>query len=336
MEKKATITDVASQVGVSKTTISRYLNGNFGYMSAETKQRIEHVIADLNYVPNSVARTLKSKKSNLIGVIANTLRYQVAAQTVTSIQAVCTRNGYGTIVCCSDDDLEKESQAIQLCLNQQVDGMVIIPCSETPERYLALCQQGIPVVLCTRRVEGWPYGYVYVRHDELITNLLLHLKEQGFEKVRFFQDVNNFHKKWMGDVFAQRAQPLFGMSPEESVILVGREDPIVSSALEDYLSDYPGKKKAVVAINTHTLFLTLQEAEQRKLRIPEDIAICGYDALGWSELVHPGITSIRQPMDRIGLVAGEKIIRSLQDGCMTQGCSALNGTLFLRASTRLK
>ena len=93
MEKKATITDVAREVGVSKTTISRYLNGGFEYMSDKTRQRIEAVIKELNYVPNSVARTLKSKRSMLIGVVVNTLRYQVAAQTVTGINDVCTQNG---------------------------------------------------------------------------------------------------------------------------------------------------------------------------------------------------------------------------------------------------
>ena len=235
MEKKATISDVAKEVGVSMTTISRYLNGNFEYMSAETKQRIEEVIAELNYVPNSVARTLKSKKSNLIGVIVNTLRYQVGAQTVTGINDVCARAGYSTLVCCSVDDPKKEARMIQLCLNQQVDGLVIIPCNDSPAPYLELCQRGIPVVLCTRRIKDWPYSCVYVQHDELIINMLLHLKEEGFEKVRFLQDVDNFHKKWMGEVFAKWAEKLFGMTKEESVVLVGREVPMVPEALEQFM-----------------------------------------------------------------------------------------------------
>ena len=334
MKKKATIADVAKEVGVSKTTISRYLNGNFAYMSAETKQRIEDVIAELNYVPNSVARTLKSKKSNLIGVIVNTLRYQVGAQTVTGINDVCSKAGYSTLVCCSDDDPQKEAQMIQLCLNQQVDGFVIIPCSEMAEPYLELCQRGIPVVLCTRRITNWPHGCVYVQHDELIINMLLHLKEQGFEKVRFMQDVNNFHKRWMGDVFAKWAQRLFGMTREESVVLVGREQPIVPEALDQFLKDFPDQKKAIFAVNTHTLFLLIKEAERRKLRMPEDLGVCGYDAVGWSELVYPGVSSIRQPMGQMGVKAGELIINCLREGTMSHEHCALDGTLTFRKSTQ--
>ncbi len=334
MEKKATITDVAREVGVSKTTISRYLNGGFEYMSDKTRQRIEAVIKELNYVPNSVARTLKSKRSMLIGVVVNTLRYQVAAQTVTGINDVCTKNGYGTVVCCSDDDPDKELQGIQLCLNQQVDGLIIIPCLESPQRYLELCQQGIPVVLCTRRIQDWPYGCVYVRHDELISSMLVHLKQQGFERVRFLQDVDNFHKNAMGTAFIKGTQYLFSMSPEESVVLIGREGALVPDALDQFLDEYPGQKKAVLAVNTHTLFLVLKELERRKIRIPQDLGVCGYDAVGWSELVHPGITSIRQPMDRMGIVAGEKMIRCLQEGGMSQGHAALEGTLAFRQSTQ--
>lgn len=334
MEKKATITDVAREVGVSKTTISRYLNGGFEYMSDKTRQRIEAVIKDLNYVPNSVARTLKSKRSMLIGVVVNTLRYQVAAQTVTGINDVCTKNGYGTVVCCSDDDPDKELQGIQLCLNQQVDGLIIIPCLESPQRYLELCQQGIPVVLCTRRIQDWPYGCVYVRHDELITSMLFHLKEQGFEKVRFLQDVNNFHKNAMGDAFQKGAKYLFSMDPAESVVLVGREGALVPEALDQLLRDYPGKRKAAFAVNTPILFVVLKELERRQVQIPRDLGVCGYDAQGWSELVYPGISSIRQPMDQMGIVAGEKMIRCLQEGGMSQGHSALEGTLAFRRSTQ--
>ena len=82
MDEKVTISDIAREVGVSKTTISRYLNGSYGYMSDKTRRRIEQVIEQTGYVPNNVARTLRSKKSNLIGVVVNTLRYQVGAQTL--------------------------------------------------------------------------------------------------------------------------------------------------------------------------------------------------------------------------------------------------------------
>ena len=90
MENRVTISDIAKEVGVSKTTISRYLNGNYGYMSDKTRQRIEQVIREKDYVPNSVARTLRSKKSKLIGVVVNFLHYQVGAQTVTEINNVCS------------------------------------------------------------------------------------------------------------------------------------------------------------------------------------------------------------------------------------------------------
>ena len=181
MEKKVTISDIAREVGVSKTTISRYLNGNYGYMSAETRQRIENVIEEKGYVPNSIARTLKTKKSRLIGIIANTLRYQVAAQTITAIQDVCIQHGYGTIVYRSNGDSREESNVIQLCLNQQVEGFIIIPCENSTERYVELCERGIPVVLCSRYLMDWPYGCVYVKHRELIWAMMDHLREQGFE-----------------------------------------------------------------------------------------------------------------------------------------------------------
>ena len=116
-------------------------------------------------MPSSVARTLKSRKSGIITVIVHTLRYQVGAQTVTGINEVCNRYGYGTMVCCSENDPAKELQAIQLCLNQQVEGFVIVPAVESIEPYQAICEKGTPVVLCTRNLPGWPYGSVYVRHE---------------------------------------------------------------------------------------------------------------------------------------------------------------------------
>jgi len=335
MEKKTTISDIAREVGVSKTTISRYLNGNYAYMSSETRQRIEDVIQKNGYVPNSIARTLKTKRSRLVGIVADTLRYQVAAQTITAIQDVCIQHGYGTIVYRSNSSVQTESEVIQLCLNQQVEGLVIIPCENSAKRYLELCKRGIPVVLSSRNIPDWPYGCVYVEHRDLIRGMLEHLREQGFERARFLVDNMGFHKQMMAAYFSEFTAEYFHMTPEESVVNVGRDSGLIREALLRLRGDYPGKRKAVMAVNTHTLFLTLQEMRSLGLEAPADLGVCGYDAVGWSKLVGSGVSSIRQPMDKVGTVAGEKIMRCLRENQLDAGRTTIEGHLFFRDSTRL-
>ena len=102
---------------------------------------------------------------------------------------------------------------------------------------------------------------------------------------------------------------MFGMNENEAVAMVGRTETRVPEAIDAVLHGEPERKKAVFAINTHTFFLVLRELEHRKVRIPDDLGVCGYDALGWSELVYPGISSIYQPMRQMGVQAGEKSLR---------------------------
>lgn len=198
-------------------------------------------------------------------MIVHTLRYQVGAQTVTGISEVCNRYGYGTMVCCSENDPAKEFQAIQLCLNQQVEGFVIVPAVEPIEPYQAICEKGTPVVLCTRNLPGWPYGSVYVRHE----------RKRG-----------RCHGRPDGDAGAGGNRRI---APRRT-----------------------GTEKGGICNQYAHVFLVLRELEHRKVRIPDDLGVCGYDALGWSELVYPEISSIYQPMRQMGVQAGEKIIEALQ------------------------
>lgn len=333
---RITISDIAREVGVSTTTVSRYLNKNYDYMSYETRQRIEQVIEKYNYVPSNAARILKSKHSKNIGVVVNTLRYQVAAQTLTGINEICAGNGYSTVIYTTDDDPEKESKALQKCINQQVDGIVLIPCQNIVQPYLNITNYGIPIVMCTRRFEAWPYSSVSVKHDEIINNMVLHLVEQGFEKVQFLLDEPNFHKRWMADIFADLAKKYFNMSPCDSVVFVGRQNPNIGENIDAFLSKYQTNHKAIMAVNTQTLFLLLKEIEKRKLVMPNDVGICGYDALGWSELVYPGITIMRQPMKETGRKAGEELVRCLKLNTLGDRKIRLAGENFYRGSTRLK
>lgn len=336
MSKKITISDIAKEARVSKTTISRYLNGHYDFMSVETRERIEKIIKENDYVPSTIARTLKSKKSGMIGVVVSNLHHQLGAQTVTGINDICRENGYITIVQSSNDDPEMEEKAIQICLNQAVEGIIIIPCDNKIDRYVKICEKGIPVVLCTRKISGWPYSSVYVRHDLLIKDMLVHLRDQGFEKARFFVDVKNFSKQWMADSFSQGAKELFGMSSDEAIRWVGRNGRDIEQEINTFLREYPSKRKAIMAVNTHILFLTLRELGARKIQIPKDIGVCGYDAIGWSELVNPGVTAIKQPLDRIGILAAETMMDILRRDSENSQKIALDGQLHLRNSTKLK
>ncbi len=334
---RARISDIAAAAGVSTTTVSRYLNGSYNYMSAETRKRIEHIIEDCNYTPSYAARALKTRRSRTVGIILQTFRYQVAAQTLTGISEVCIQNGYRTVICNTEDDPEREREALQTCLNQEVEGIILVPTLNDSAYYRQIAEsRDIPIVLCTRRIPDWPGSAVYVRHDEMIREMLKHLYDQGFEKVQFFTDVPNFHKKWMADVFADTAQKYFNMSPSESVVFLGREALQFGASLDSFWGQYPDERKAVMAVNTHMLFLLLKELSSRHVKIPEELGVCGYDAVGWSELVPPGISAMRQPMKLLGRTAAEELFRCLQNSSKGEKKISLSGLNFYRASTILK
>ena len=336
IERKVTIQDIATDVGVSKTTISRYLNGNFSNMSRATRDRIDASITRLNYTPNNAARTLKAKKSHVIAVIANTLRYQMGAQTVSSILELCNQDGYTTALYCSDDMPEKEDAAIRSCISQQVEGAIIIPCRNDPVPYEQLMNAGIPVVLSSRRLVNWQGTNIYVNHEDLIGSMMKHLFTQGFEKVRLLMDFESFHKIWMRQIFEKNAQGYFNMQPEECASIVGRDPERVDAAVLHFLSEYDGKKKALFAMNTNTLQFTLEALKKHNIVVPDEIGVCGYDALGWSELVPAGISAIRQPMMRTGRIAAEKLLGILEGGRDRHEKIALDGEIFYRNSTCLR
>lgn len=323
-----TIADIARAAKVSKTTVSRYLNGNYSNMSAGTREKIDGIVRETGYIPNNLARTLKSKKSGMIGVIVNTLRHQVGAQTVTGINEVCTRNGYSTIVHCTEGDEKAEEYAVSLCLRQQVEGIILLPCSGRIEPYLEIGRNGLPVVLCSRECPGWPYASVYVRHDRLIESMLLYLQGRGYERVWMLQALDDHYMRWAADVFADSAVRLLGMDGAEAVQWVGREMDSVEGVLDELMQRYPGQKKAVMASDTHTLFLVLHELMRKGIRFPEDFEVCGYDAVGWSQLVYPGISVIRQPMGITGSQAAEVMVRSLKEGILPKERLELEGQIL--------
>ena len=130
-EKRVTIDQVAQQAGVSKTTVSRYLNGRYDALSDETRERIGLVIDRLHYRPNRMAQSLKAQNSRLLGCLVSDISSPFSALIVKGINSVCLSAGYQLLLVDSGDDPERERTAIRDLLENQVDGLIVNPPDRT-------------------------------------------------------------------------------------------------------------------------------------------------------------------------------------------------------------
>lgn len=337
MEKNITISDIAKLVGVSKTTVSRYLNGRYEYMSPETREKIEKAISDLNFSPNNFARGLKSKHSNLIGIVTNTLEYQVAAMFIRGIHDVCVEYGYGTIIFCSDNLLTRETEGLKMCLSQQVDAIALIPVNLDCTYYHQIHENGTYVLLCNRYREDWKYDGVFADNVALSKRALEHMLNNGYSRIALFTDnhLRESNKTYREKAFVEFVNNNCGINGQEVLYVVEKSPELIRHSILDFLRRFPNEHKAIFAINTNTLFLTLREIKRMGLDIPHDIGICGYDLIGWAELVHPGITSLEQPFYELGVAAGRQIIQRLRSPhSISPEEIWLDGEIHIRESTK--
>ena len=133
--------DVAEKAGVSKSTVSQYLNGRFEYMSAETKKRIQTAIEALGYRPNQVAKSLKQKRTSTIGLIVANILHRFSTLVCRAVEDTCHEQDYHAIICNADDNPEKERKYIDMLRAKQVDGILVIPSPcVTPMRNPSSCK----------------------------------------------------------------------------------------------------------------------------------------------------------------------------------------------------
>src|SRR5699024_10710326 len=123
--KKITMQDVANKAGVSKSTVSQFINNRYEYMAEETKIRIDDAVKELGYIPNFIAKSLKQKKTSTIGVIVANILHTFSNEIIRAIEDVCEVNQVHMFVCNADDNPEKEKSYMEMLMAKQVDGLII-------------------------------------------------------------------------------------------------------------------------------------------------------------------------------------------------------------------
>lgn len=292
------IKDVAKKAGVSVTTVSRTMN-NRGYISKETRTKVEQAIKKLDYQPNQIARALFKKHSYVIGIIVPDLSHPFFAEIINWIEAYASDRNYKILVCNSLHDADKEKKYLDMLRQHRVDG--IIMCSHTLD-VDAYQKTKMPIVSFDRIISP---SIPYVASNNYKGGVLAtkHLIDRNCKKLLHISG------PLTNDLLANRRADAFQATCTESGIdykII--EGAYVKSTFEDNwnfienkiappLSEFDG----VFCSNDIIAYTLFVFASKAKIRIPEQLKIIGYDYHSFTRMLkHPILTTIKQPVDLIG------------------------------------
>src|SRR5699024_3432066 len=181
--KKVTMSDVAVHANVSKSTVSQYINGRYEYMGEKTRKKIENSINQLGYQVNTVARSLRQKRTFTIGVVVANILHSFSTQVIRAIEDVCNDNEINVIICNADDNPGKEKKYINTLRAKQVDGLITFPTGRNVELYYQMIQENYPLVFVDRIIKELPVN-CFLLDNEYATKIAVDsLVNFGHQKI---------------------------------------------------------------------------------------------------------------------------------------------------------
>lgn len=331
---RPTISDVARAAKTGKTSISRYLNGEKHLLSEALLARIETAIAELDYRPSLMARSLKRGRTRLIGLIIADITNPYSVDVLSGIEAACREKGFTPLVCNTNNALDQELHYLDLLRSYQVEGIVVNAVGMREEGLNRLQQSALPMVLIDRKIPDFACDVVGLDNMQAATTATEHLINQGFEALLFLSEplgtVNTRRERL--SAFRATLTTVSGVIAENSEVPL-MDTVRIDDVLRQFHTRHRGMRKAVVSANGA---LTLQVARSLRrlgLHWGSDIGLLGFDELEWAELAGVGITTLKQPTWQIGFAAVEQVVRRINGNNDPVHEQVFSGELIVRGST---
>lgn len=312
--KKPTIEDVAKQAGVSKSTVSQYLNQRFQYMSEQTKAKIAAVIEELGYRPNGLARGLKQNRTHMVGIIVANIDYTLSIQCIRAIENKLQQSGIQVMICNADENPAKEEKYIETLTARQVDGLIIFPTGSNASAYDELLASKYPLVLLDRLVDGVTAQSLLLDNEMAVKLAMDELVSHGHERIALLSlplDGHRITPRKERVSGYKKALEEAGLPLREAYICgVPREE---AAAAVEHLLSLPEPPTALLAGNDIALAEVLKFANRSGVSIPGDLSVIGIDDAEFAHIYNPVITTIRQPAHEMGLQAARLMLSCIED-----------------------
>jgi LacI family transcriptional regulator len=301
---RPTIGDVARECGVGRMTVSRVVNGGH-LVSVETAERVREAIRKLGYVPNEAARILKGHAPRTIGLIIPDLADTFFSICAHAVQQFAAKHGYLTLLLASERDAGSEATELAMMKSRNIAGLLIVPSSpESVGQLQEVRARGVPVVMLDRTFPGLDAVEVMVENEQGAINAVVHLIEHGHRNILCLGYDSQFNSIGLRIQGYKKAMAQAGLEPE---LMITDSPAALGAKLRKRLLSSKAPT-ALFSLNNVTTINVLQDLRSDNIRVPEEIAVIGFDDFEMAALLSVPLTAVRQPAAELGRTAAQVLL----------------------------
>jgi DNA-binding LacI/PurR family transcriptional regulator len=306
------IKDVARQAGVSVATVSRTLSGH-PYVSAGTRERVLQAIKHLDYRPDQVARSLRRRRTNLIGLVVSTIENSFFTEVAHAAEQAAHERDYNLIVCNTDENPEQEKVYLQVLDQQLVTGIILAPAPGVEPHLISFVAKELPIVLINRRLHHLPFSSITSDDREAAFQCVNYLIEQGRQRIAAIIGLPATFTTQERLAGYRRALASAGLPQEPLYVVEGKANLHGGYAAARHLMQQEKPPDALFAFNNLMVQGAVMALQDLGLTWPDVVDVAGFGAFTTAHLYRPPLTLIEQPTHAMGRRAVNMLLDQLEE-----------------------
>lgn len=338
MKSKATLKQIAKELGVSVSTVSKALNDS-SEISAPTKLRVQEYAKLKNYKPNIIGLNLKNRSTKTIGVIIPNILNSFFAKVFSGIEKVADEKGYKIITCISNESIDKEIAVLNMLSNGTIDGFLLSISKEAQklqkfDHFTSIINDGTPIVMFDRIADEVNCDKVIVDDYESAINAVNHLLDTGCSNIAMFTTISQLSVAHLRIKGFYRAFENKGLKVNEKLMIISDSRAEFDEKVDGFFDK--NKVDAVFALDEHSSIAAMKLGLKKGLKIPEDLSVIGFADGVWSRRLTPSLSTVSQHGPEVGEVATRLLIEKLEskDEFKVAKTTVVNTELRQRESTK--
>lgn len=332
-KKVVTLKNIAEELGLSITAVSKALRGEGG-IGAETVERIKETAKRMNYLPNSVAKSLRTNTTKTLGLIVSDSSFSFFTPVIEGVEKSASEYGYNIILCNAYSNVDKEKEAVRILANKRVDGLVLAASMLNSEEHREFLESfGIPYVFVIRKSETNENDYVINDNAYGSFQMIDYLIKTGSKRICFiniYEKISSYSDRMVG---YQKALEENGVDFDEALLYGAKPTVEDGYAAMHRILEAKNKVDAVFCGCDVIAIGAMEAIIEAGLKIPEDIRVAGYDDIEYAAYLRVPLTTVRQPKYKIGKMGTEVLIDKIQGKFEERQNIVLRPDLVLRHST---